>query len=205
MKDLLTGLENLRLDTQTLRDFQTAVRSAQISEEPYKHILVTLKSQLDRVFQGSAEPAAVQLLLSRLDKKLQADLHGTKDVQPRQVVMTEEELQKLITSQQPIHAPPPTPTTANSDLSEEILHQLRLVTEEVKGIKDKQFHTISPMTHNDSVESLKKGPDLVFVSPIDETKVNQLKTDNVSIESKTSSKNLKDKIKKLRELKRGKE
>lgn len=202
VKELLTGVENLGLDTQAVRDFQVAASSGQIQEDPYKHILVTLKAQIEKVFIGAAEPAAVQLLLSRLDKKLQADLAGLVRVtESKQVIMTEDELHRLLQSRSPVYHQPSPPD--QSGVNEEILHQLRIMNEEVKGIKDNQFHTISPVTPSSS-SSTSTGLESVFVNPIDESKVKELKT-SITIESKNSKKNLTDKIKRLKELKREKE
>lgn len=204
MKSLVTGLERLGLDTQSLRDFITAQRSGQILDDQYKHILVTLQLQVTKALDGATEPAAVKLILSRLDKKLQHDLAGSPIPVEKQVTLTETELQNLLKSvTQTVVTPSPVPPqpTESPALSEEILHQLRMMNEEVKGLKDSRFHTISPIEGNSSGS---EGPDAVFVNPMDQMKAEELES-NITIEEKASKRNLKDKIKRLKELKRGKE
>lgn len=204
MKQLVTGVERLGLDTQSLRDFMVAQRSNQISDDQYKHILATLKVQLDKALSGAAEPAAVKLILSRLDKKLHNDLAGKPAPVEKQVTLTEQELQNLLKSVNQVPAAAPVPEPKDTALSEEILHQLRMMNEEVKGLKSAKFHTISPIGDNSSRTSDHSGPEAVFVNPVDEAKVQELES-NITIEEKESKRNLKDKIKRLKELKRDKE
>lgn len=205
MKELITGVERLGLDTQALRDFIVAQRSSQISDDGYKHILVTLKVQIEKALTGAAEPAAVRLILSRLDKKIQQDLSGNPVPVQKQVTLTEQELQNLLNSVK-VTVPEPQQVSplndGQSSLNEEILHQLRMMNEEVKGLKDSKFHTISPIGDQSSKSGA--GPESVFVNPVDESKVQELQS-NITIEEKTSKRNLKDKIKRLKELKRDKE
>jgi hypothetical protein len=205
IKELLTGVEKLGLDTQALRDFQVAGRSGQLDEKPYKHILATLQDQVNKALSGKAEPAAVRLLLNRLDKRLQIDLAGKSEVQEsRQVTMSEEELRQLLQSVGRVankveSAPETVSQTESPSLNEEILHQLRLVNEEVKQLKDMRV----PETEG-TKSSSPIMVDNVFVNPIDEDKVKELKA-NVTIEERSKKKNLKDKINRLKELKREKE
>lgn len=203
LRSLLTGVENLGLDAQSLRDFQVAVQSGQIDDKNYTHLMVTLDAQLIRAVSGMSEPMAVQLILSRLDKKLQSDLAGSHISVNKQVVIDAKELQSLIQSSRNVEPQsveqPPEPLPDQTEVNQQILHQLRMVTEEMKDIKNGQFHTISPSNGSDV-----GGPESVFVNPIDEAKVQELET-NITIKSKRSQRNLKDKVRRLRELKSGKE
>ena len=204
MKSLITGVERLGLDTQSLRDFMIAQRSSQVSEDQYKHILVTLQVQLDKALSGAAEPAAVKLILGRLDKKLQSDLAGKPVPVEKQVTLTEQELQNLLKSVSNQASTPAAPEVKDSALSEEILHQLRMMNEEVKGLKSAKFHTISNVGEVSSRSADSDGPEPVFINPVDESKVQELES-NITIEEKQSKRNLKDKVKRLKELKRDKE
>ena len=198
INELVIKVDCLGLDTKPLLDFQNAVSSGQLIEAPYTQILNTLKNQLLKTYAIRQKPMALQLLLQRLNKKIQQDLTTRPRDYPavsKTIVNNNidlDEVQSVIAYE----------SKKGKDLSLEILRELRVMKEDVMDLKSHK----NTIVIKEEVQVAGKGvsdsyqPDGVFVNPIDESRVGRLKP-KISIKSTVGESNLKDRIMRLKRLK----
>jgi len=194
LNKLVQQIQQLGIDSGPLTEFQSAVLGGYVLEADYIQILNTLKNQLLKTYSVRQKPMSVQLLLDRVKNKLDIDLKNVQ-IQEINIHRSNSDLRgiKDIVSEQ---------SKQSQDLNLEILNELRSMKEEVKELKSKNTTVVINKDTQESypIDNINNKSDGVFVNPIDETRVSNLKP-KIKIESKKGSSDIKDRIKRLKALK----
>jgi len=173
IRNLISKIEYIGLDTQPLRDLYSFVRGGRLDLSKFKHILGTLRIQLAKTYQEGSEPIGIKLLLNQLNKTLNDELLETS-----QEARKEE-------------------NHSNPELTNELLAAVRQLSTEVQSLRSNKQRV--PIVKEDSTQ---KGivEKQVFVDPMAAINIKDIKA-NVKIKANVG-KNLADKLARLKELKK---
>lgn len=179
IKILISRVESLGLDTQCLRDLISLSHKGEISLVTYSQALNTLDSILSSYrFEANSQPPQISMLLKQLEKRIQ-NRHEESKVQAKP---TEVNVQEAL-------------------MTSEILSSLMDIKSTLANLNTQQPQNSNQSSHqiNDHFNSVEMST--VFVNPIDQNKVDNIKA-NVSIDSKVGD-NIQSKLDKLKNLKKG--
>lgn len=192
LKHLITKIEFLGLDTQPLRDLYSKVRSKNFDISSYLHLLSTLQKQADRFKVSGCQPTSITLLLKQLDKKLkQGPISSQKNGR-----IVQGQPQSNIDLDQLKYMIEDTVRSFSgntADSNKQLLNAIDTLNQSVKHIKKSDYIKQESDNVTNEIESS------VFVNPIDEKEVEQIKT-NVSINTQKGS-SVKSKLDRLKSLK----
>jgi hypothetical protein len=195
LSSIADGLSKLGLDAKPVHQLSEALTKNLVKEQDYIQVLNTLKNQLLKKYSIEQKPMALRLLLTRLEEKLE------KDLKPKEVKTVTDsgnlgELQDTLLGE----------SSKNNAIGLAILRELRDVRTEMQELKESERETKvvhvqasedSVITPGTAIEDEK-----VFVSPIDEKKVSELKP-SIKIEAKEASTGVLDRVARLKKLKDG--
>lgn len=180
VKALISKVEFLGVDTQTLRDLLTLSQTGEVVIANYSQALKTLDSVLNsKLFEGNSQPPQISMLLKQLERRLQnRHLEGNNTqsqtkTDPSQDLLTSEILTSLLDIKSTL-------SKINQGPTQQIVYNQNAPASKDPG----------------GVEM-----PTVFVNPIDEAKVDNIKA-NVSIDSKVGD-NIQNKLDRLKNLKKG--
>ena len=177
VKILISKVEYLGLDTETLRDLIKLSQAKELELDQFSQALSALDSILStRLFESNSQPPQVSMLLKQLDKRIQA----RSELKPK--VGNEAGQSDVLTS--------------------EILSSLMDIKSSLSKINNNP-NQIGPSYNPVQASSGETSVDMatVFVNPIDESKMDSIKA-NVSIDSKVGD-NIQSKLDRLKNLKKG--
>lgn len=189
IRELITKVEYLGLDTQPLRDLYHISFEIKFSFDPFMHILTTLQNQLNKQLPPNSQPMAISLLLKQLDKKVQTvdfdEEKRSKQHSSGTIGIEADEIKSLIVD---------TVRSLNGHAvqsNQQLIDAIKTLDSSVKTIKRTDHFTEQKEVYDQELSK-------VFVNPIDEEKVKSMKS-NVSIGTKKGS-SIKDKVKRLKNL-----
>lgn len=177
VKTLISRVEYLGLDTESLRDLIKYTHSNEVSLSNYSQSLKALDIILTTVrFDSNSQPPQVSMLLKQLDKRLQN--------------RNEEKANPVATQN----------SSGDVGLTSEIMASLLDIKSTLAGLnKPQQGQQQNPHSIGNHIDAIEMST--VFVNPIDQSKVDDIKA-TVSIESKVGG-NIQSKLDKLKNLKKG--
>lgn len=193
IRALVSKVEFLGLDTQPLRDFYTLLNDSDFNLDPYVHTITTLKNQVSKPYSPNSQPTAIALILRELDKKIKDKVHLNADSLKADstggVNLNADDIRNLIED-----------TMRNmsgqtNNINQELLKVVDSLNTSVQGLKRSD-------SYREKNESNEKQIEEVFVNPIDEKKVENIKG-NITIDSKKGN-NIKNKLNKLKSLSKNK-
>jgi hypothetical protein len=189
LRDIVTKVEHLGLDTEPIRDLYKLVSNGNFDFSPFTHLISTLSNQLNKYKDFNSQPTPIALMLKQLDKKVKqgatGSLKNTKHL-GNTGNLDIEELTSIIQD---------TVRSLNSNAAQsnnQLVEAINSLNKNVNSIKKKD--------HYDELDEFNKAEmDGVFINPIDEGKFSTIES-SVSIDTKKEDTNIKNKLQRLKNL-----
>jgi len=189
-KSLISRVKYLGFDTKSLNELYSLLSKKGFNYHPYLHILATLKNQTSKSFLSNSKPTAIGILLKQLEKKLRNKAYLKQEVinpDIKESNLDTEDLKSFIKE---------TVTSMGGEVNNfnrDLLKAIENLNSNIKQIK----------TESEDESISRNEIDSVFINPIDEEKVDNIKA-NVTIEVERGD-NIKSKVDRLKQLSKYKE